>query len=41
VYDKQVKGFDSSVNISNLSKGVYFVNVETEKGVFVEKFIKN
>ncbi len=41
VYEKQVKGFDSSVNISNLSKGVYFVNIETEKGIFVEKFIKN
>jgi len=40
VYQKQVKGFDSTVNISNLSKGVYFLNVVTEKGVFVEKIIK-
>ena len=32
---------NNSVNVSNLSKGVYFIVLHTDKGVIKEKFIKN
>ena len=40
VLKKQVKGFDSTIDISNLAKGIYLINIMTEKGVFTEKVIK-
>lgn len=35
------KGISKSIDISALSKGVYFVKVETEQGLSNSKFIKN
>jgi len=32
---------NNSVNVSNLSKGVYFIVLKTDKGTVKEKFIKN
>jgi hypothetical protein len=29
-----------TINISNLSKGLYFLQVQTEKGIGVKRFIK-
>ncbi len=40
VYKKTVNGFDITIDISNLPKGIYFVNVITKNGNFVEKVIK-
>lgn len=31
---------DKIINVENLSKGVYFLRVKTEKNIYVEKFIK-
>jgi len=37
---KQVKGNVSQINIAELPTGVYFLNLETEKGSFTKKVVK-
>jgi hypothetical protein len=34
-------GYKTTIDIASLSKGIYFVNIVTENGTSVEKFIKN
>ncbi len=37
---KTVKGNVSSINIAELSKGMYFIRIHTDKGFVVRKFVK-
>ena len=37
---KTVKGKVSSINIAELSKGMYFIRIHTDKGFVVRKFVK-
>lgn len=35
-----VQKFDTSVDVSQLKSGIYFLNVKTERGLFTHKFVK-
>ena len=39
VYNNVVDGKSIQVNTSNLQKGIYFIQVETPKGMVTEKLI--
>ncbi len=41
VVSVKFNGYRSSINIATLSKGIYFINVITENGNSIEKFVKN
>ena len=32
---------DSSISVSNLSEGMYFVEITTDKGISCKRFVKN
>ena len=36
----EVKRFNNNIDVSTLSSGSYFMQVETESGIFTEKFVK-
>ena len=40
LYKKEVSGDETEVDVSNFSKGMYFVEVNSEQGIFANKFIK-
>ena len=37
---KTINGNVSSISVSDLSKGLYFIRIHTEEEVFVRKFVK-
>ena len=41
LYELKVASFDSSIDVSNLNKGTYFLNLKTEYKNSVKKIIKN
>ncbi|MBL7903033.1 MAG: T9SS type A sorting domain-containing protein [Bacteroidia bacterium] len=41
VFDQAATGRELTINIQDLSKGIYFVSIETEKGTVTKKMIKN
>jgi Secretion system C-terminal sorting domain len=41
ILSTKFNGYRTSINIAALSKGIYFINITTENGTSVEKFVKN
>jgi len=41
LYELKVASFDSSIDVSNLDKGTYFLNLKTESKNSIKKIIKN
>ncbi len=41
VYGLQTTDFVHSINIGGLNSGIYFINIKTEKGNIVKRFVKN
>ncbi len=37
---QQIDGLQRQINVSALTKGIYFLRVETDKGIVAEKFVK-
>ena len=41
VYGLQSTDFVHNIDIADLEAGVYFINIKTDKGNIVKRFIKN
>ena len=41
LYELKLDSFDSSIDVSNLNKGTYFLNLKTESKNSIKKIIKN
>ena len=41
IYKKQLNKMNPQINVSNLSKGIYFINVEIDGEIISQKFIKH
>ena len=40
ILQQPVQNLKAEIDISNFTAGMYFVNVKTEKGIEVKKFVK-
>ena len=40
LFSKEVTGDETEVDVRNLSKGIYFIEVQSEDGTFANKFVK-
>lgn len=40
LFTQKVKGFEQSVDVKNLAAGVYMIRCTTDKGVYINKFVK-